>query len=364
MKSHIFILLCLLIFSAKLVNSANILCIFPKPSYSHQLVYRGVTEKLLEKGHSLTILSTHPSDNERTHENVTLIDVSFSEKMFEKSMDDVFKTKSSFKNAMYHIVDIESQMVAAQMKTEGVQKLLNDKNLHFDLMLLETAGFSPYHALADLLDVPIVGINSADANLFGHEIMGNVANPIAHPDRVLPFTMAKNFKERFFSVFFVFLMKFMIIPRCVKNYEPITKDIFPKNTKTYHELVSNVDLQLINAHPALGFIRPLLPNTIQLGFLHIKPPKPLPSDLQGILDSSKHGVIYMSFGTIIRDNLYKKNYTNFIKAFAELPYDILWKKDDESTANLPANVISRKWFPQSDLLAHPNVKLFITHGVS
>lgn len=159
-------------------------------------------------------------------------------------------------------------------------------------------------------------------------------------------------------------MKFMIIPRAVENYEPIVKEHFPGNTKTYRELISNVDLQLVNAHPALGFLRPILPNTIQLGFLHIKPAKTLPEDLQKLLDTSEHGVIYMSFGTIVTPKLYNKNYTNFMEAFADIPFDILWKHEGETFTSTPSNVHIRKWFPQSDLLAHPKLKLFISHGVS
>lgn len=120
-------------------------------------------------------------------------------------------------------------------------------------------------------------------------------------------------------------MKFIISPRMISNYEPIVKKHFPNSNKSHYELLSNVDLQLINAHPALGFIRPTLPNTIQLGFLHIKPPKPLPTDLLDIMDRSADGIIYMSFGSSLSSKFLEKNYDSFMDAFANLPYDIVWK---------------------------------------
>lgn len=53
----------------------------------------------------------------------------------------------------------------------------------------------------------------------------------------------------------------------------------------------------------------------------------------------------------------------FIKeAFAELPYKILWKFEEEQLEDMPHNVLIKKWLPQQDLLAHPNVKLFITQA--
>lgn len=48
--------------------------------------------------------------------------------------------------------------------------------------------------------------------------------------------------------------------------------------------------------------------------------------------------------------------------FGQLKQRIIWKFEDESIKNLPKNVMVRKWLPQNDLLAHPNVVLFITHG--
>lgn len=41
---------------------------------------------------------------------------------------------------------------------------------------------------------------------------------------------------------------------------------------------------------------------------------------------------------------------------------VLWKYEDESLTNVPSNVLIQKWIPQNDILAHPNVKVFITHS--
>lgn len=56
------------------------------------------------------------------------------------------------------------------------------------------------------------------------------------------------------------------------------------------------------------------------------------------------------------------NRKHIVDTFAELPYKILWKFEDEEFPDKPSNVKISKWLPQQDILAHPNVKLFITQG--
>lgn len=52
----------------------------------------------------------------------------------------------------------------------------------------------------------------------------------------------------------------------------------------------------------------------------------------------------------------------FIESFRRVKQKVLWKFEDETITNLPPNVMVRKWLPQSDILAHKNIVLFITHG--
>lgn len=52
----------------------------------------------------------------------------------------------------------------------------------------------------------------------------------------------------------------------------------------------------------------------------------------------------------------------FIETFRLLKQKVLWKFENETIQNLPSNVMIRKWLPQNDILAHKNVKLFMTHG--
>ena len=71
--------------------------------------------------------------------------------------------------------------------------------------------------------------------------------------------------------------------------------------------------------------------------------KPLPGELQSYMCQSINGVILVSFGTVI----------------TELPPDVIKKL--LKACHIPSNVRIMSWVPKNDLLAHPNLKLFITH---
>lgn len=105
-----------------------------------------------------------------------------------------------------------------------------------------------------------------------------------------------------------------------------------------------------------------MPGIVYYGGAHIKPPKPLPNHLQVFLDTAEHGVIYFSLGSHLQSSkLPKEKMDAFLNVFAILKQRIIWKFEDESY-KVPPNVLIGKWLPQSDILAHPNIRLFITHG--
>ena len=57
----------------------------------------------------------------------------------------------------------------------------------------------------------------------------------------------------------------------------------------------------------------------------------------------------------------KEKINVFIETFIELKMSVIWKWDAE-VPNLPKNVKISPWLPQQDILGHPNLKLFVTHG--
>lgn len=83
------------------------------------------------------------------------------------------------------------------------------------------------------------------------------------------------------------------------------------------------------------------------------------------LNSSKKGAVLVSFGSTLRDiNLSAERIRLFVEIFRDFSdYNFLWKFESNQTlGKLTKNVYIRPWLPQSDILAHPKLKVFITHG--
>ncbi|XP_072161176.1 UDP-glucosyltransferase 2 [Bemisia tabaci] len=130
------------------------------------------------------------------------------------------------------------------------------------------------------------------------------------------------------------------------------------------DMLRNVSLHFLTADTALDGAKLYPPNVVEISGIHFKDPAPLDEELQNIMDRAKNGVIYFSFGSILKASFFKReDVRTFLTVFNELDQTVLWKSDfNTSDLDMPKNVHLRDWFDQSSVLAHPNCVLFLTHG--
>lgn len=143
------------------------------------------------------------------------------------------------------------------------------------------------------------------------------------------------------------------------------KKLYGANSPSADELDKSTVLMLVNSNPAVDFAESLPPNIIQVGGVQIKEAKPLPSDINDFIMKGKKGAVVMGLGTNMRsDEIGSVAINSIVEAFRQIPdYNFIWKFETaEALKNIPANLMIRDWLPQNDILAHPNIKAFITHG--
>ncbi|XP_058056873.1 UDP-glucosyltransferase 2-like [Anopheles bellator] len=346
-----------------LVEGARILAIFPSPARSHQIVYRAYMRGLIDRGHQLTVMTTDPFMTD--HPNVTIINWSFAYKIVNDNIDvvDMKQRNMNFFQIAQELRKVTRLFLEAQLSHPDVQALIHSRDAYFDAVIVEYYQFTPLYAFAELFNAPLIGITSIDAMGMVHEVLGNVMNVVAHPEMNHKFTKNLNFLQRVEAVISNLVINYYIMPADFRNYDRVIEQNFGSNMTRSWGLMNRIDFLMVNAEPALGYLRPTLPNTVQLGFLHIEPVKSLPMELQSYLDESEHGVVYFSLGTLIRsDSLNQRNLNLFLEVFKSLKYDVLWKHDGEMDLNGTTNIRMVRWVPQQDVLAHPKVKAFVMQG--
>ncbi|KAM8939059.1 UDP-glucuronosyltransferase 2A2-like [Pelodytes ibericus] len=138
-------------------------------------------------------------------------------------------------------------------------------------------------------------------------------------------------------------------------------DILGRPT-SFCEIMGKAEIWLIRTYWDFEYPRPTLPNFEFVGGLHCTPAKPLPEEMEKIVQSSgDHGVVVFSLGSMVK-NLSEERSNVIAAALSQLPQKVIWRYSGKKPADLGENTIVYEWIPQNDLLGHPKTKAFITHG--
>lgn len=182
------------------------------------------------------------------------------------------------------------------------------------------------------------------------------------PNSFLEFTHKMNFQERFLNTFNTLLERIFYEFYHLPNQRRLYQKYFPNAKRSFDDVYKNSSLIFVNDNPIVNSPRPLTPNMINIGGIHVTQADPLKDKLQKFLDNAKDGVVLFSMGSNLQGTDWDENQREaFVKAFGKLKQKVIWKYEAE-LPNKPKNVKTMKWLPQRDILAHPNVKLFISHG--
>ncbi|XP_013168906.1 PREDICTED: UDP-glucuronosyltransferase 2B19-like isoform X2 [Papilio xuthus] len=348
-------LLCL-----QFIESARILGVFPTPSISHQVVFRVLTHELARRGHELTVITTDPVHPNEVPENLTQIDVhDLSYSRWNKVISEMEDGSRDVTKQVEAMMNLNFEIFEEQVKCKSVQKLLSYKHDHFDLIIVEafllfTLGFS------HVFKAPVIWVSSFAGVWDNYEAIGAPSHPFLYPvsvrDKLNNITMWEKINQ---------LRKEYKMRNLNRNnvaVNKLLKKLFGEDTPPIQKLFDNVAMLFLNVHPIWDSNRPVPPGVIYMGGLHQNPIRELPKDLKLYLDSSKNGVIYFSLGTNVKPSYVPpEKLQAIINVFSRLPYEVLWKWDNELLVR-SNNIKISKWLPQSDILRHPKVKLFITQG--
>lgn len=255
----------LIIYIAPFAYCANILAIVPCPMYSHQVVFFNLWNQLSIRGHKVTVITTDPQRN-GTLTNLTEIDVSWSYKYFTNVSVDIGKTVSPWSLHSWFL-DISNNMSEAQMSHHQVQRLIHEKYIRFDVLLVESL-YPEYLGFAEIYRCPTILISSFEVFAHIHHKMGNIAHPVLNPNIGSPIYPPLNFKERVTNLVYSLYKLFFYYYVCYPKKQELMHRFF-NTTSTINEVLDKVDMVFLNVIPVMQSPRAIGPTTINIGGLKV-----------------------------------------------------------------------------------------------
>ncbi|KAJ8676539.1 hypothetical protein QAD02_012326 [Eretmocerus hayati] len=348
-------------------NGYRILAVFPANVKSHNIVFEALIKGLLKHEHHVDHITHYPTKTTSIHyrnlinldglveKNENNITMEFVSRIGDRDVDII---ATSYGNRLCHFMGLPE-----------FQELIKGpaRNEPYDLVITEAFGAHCFMGLGYVYNVPVVAVASGIEYPWISYFIGNSDNLAFVPNAYHVGVGSMTFWERLknFYTNFIFLYRF----------HALTGDDQTESMRKYlrsdiphiREVEKNVALTLVNNNPILFGVKPVTPGLIHIAGLHVNASgETLATELKNWMDSSIHGVVYFSFGSMVLiETLPHELLSDFYRAFKNLsPMRVLIKiaNSTKLPAGLPENVKTLPWITQQPVLAHPNTRVFITHG--
>ncbi|GMR37415.1 hypothetical protein PMAYCL1PPCAC_07610, partial [Pristionchus mayeri] len=344
------------IFAVWQVDSYKILVYNSKYGHSHSNFLGMIADTLAETGHNVTSL-------------IPILDKSLKDGS-EKSRKIYIQPDPAVGKRSHFTGPSQGEMFYLTCKRVMgepglIERLRNEK---YDVYISENfdvCGMGLSHAIQ-----PKAVIGTSATSLFGWQFDEfGVPEAVSYrPSPAMSSLDVHSFFDRLLNIYTSCLnrIRFSFSRRSVDR---ALREYFGEEYPSVAEQSSNVAFVFTNSEPLLDYAAPTLARVVEIPGIGAKTPKPLDEYWSAILSRRDRNVL-LSFGSQAKSFFLplemKKAIVEAISRFPDVTF--IWKYEkpedkfcQEFASEVP-NLVLSKWMPQVDILNHPNLSLFITHG--
>ena len=270
MKQHCLILAAL--FLVQSISSERILVLTPLGSKSHKNVFDPLIDALAAGGHKLTTIVPYKSS--KLHPNVK----EFSPKTassFLSIITNPFEMRragklSAFGGMMGKIAEICDQIYQEQEFQDIIKQ-------QYDLVIMNAFVNNCFDCIIHWQKVPHILVTSIAAPTFITELIGNHLPLSFVPNPMLALSDRMNFWERLINHGWNSLTGILNRRMLIEPAQTVGRKYLGEDCPNSADIHRNASLLLMNSHFSLTFPRPNLPDNVEVGGMHCRPAKPLPT---------------------------------------------------------------------------------------
>jgi glucuronosyltransferase len=274
MKYTVFNFVILASWCASSVSSSRILALFPYIGKSHFDVFEPFVKELAARGHHVVVLSHFPQKQAiANYTDISLVGSITTEATHRIDLQNM----SGIKIWKLLVKEISTSLESCDrmLSFHTVQELLNSQ-ANFDLIVTETFVTDCFLPFVHKFKAPHIAMSSCVMFPWSNDRMGNPDNPSYTPTSVTWFSDEMSFSERLLNVIANIGSKFIFHATEGIVTQSYVRKHFGDDVPSLSDIARNTNLLLVNTHFSLNRPRPLVPGIVEVGGLHMKPPKKLP----------------------------------------------------------------------------------------